>query len=66
MTEVVLTFNRFKVDKDFKPYGMPEYYKVGGIRAEDINALVRQMRDINEMDKYTPWNFDHVDYVGGI
>lgn len=61
MTEVVLTFNRFKVDKDFKPYGMPEYYKVGGIRAEDINALVRQMRDINEMDKYTPWTFVRVD-----
>lgn len=67
MVKIVMTFCRFRHDENFKIVGEPQYAQIqstGG--AKGINAEVQILRDSNEMDKYTPWNFVRVDELEAV
>lgn len=63
MVEITMTFNRFRVDENYKPFGYPQFVKIRGINALGINAEVQALRDRNDLSKWTPWNFVRMDSV---
>lgn len=63
MSEIVVTFNRFKVDENFRPVGDPIYTQVRGATDSEVNAAVQTLRWENEVTKYTPYNFVRLDIL---
>lgn len=63
MSEILLTFNRFKVDENLRPVGDPIYTQVRGETDDEVNALVQALRWENEVTKYTPYNFVRLDIL---
>lgn len=63
MTDIVMTFCRFRKDKDYNAVGDPQYAQIRGKDATEINQTVAGMRLNNDMVKFTPWQFVRLDSV---
>jgi len=63
VVEIVMTFCRFKKDKNFNPIGYPQYIQIRSHSAKGINAEVQMLRDGNDVVKFTPWSFVRLDSV---
>lgn len=63
MVEIVMTFCRFKKDKDYRAIGEPLYKRIRGRDSTEINQIVSGMRLNNDMVKFTPWQFVRLDSV---
>lgn len=61
--EILMTFNRFKVDENFRAVGDPIYTQVRGSTDDEVNALLQELRRENEVTKYTPYNFVRLDIL---
>lgn len=61
MIDIVMTFCRFRKDKNFNAVGDPLYTQIRGQNATEINQIVDGMRLNNDMVKYTPWQFVRLD-----
>lgn len=63
MVEIVMTFSRWKKDERgaIAKGSYPQYAQIRGHSVRGINAEVQALREGNELDKYTPWDFVRVD-----
>lgn len=58
---VKLSLYRWAIDKNYKYVGdQPEYCLVCGNSVEEVNKNIQELRNNNDVTKFTPWQFDRV------